>query len=84
MVNDVDDRTFKTSNTPLAAYLVSLGYPEPIIEYDNHRAFFIFEDIDDKFRRYVHDFEILRAEGNIPAYEEARKKLVKKVKRGLY
>lgn len=74
---------FRTSETSLAAYLISLGFELQEIQYEQSRAFFVFENNDEALAREVKKFQILEAKGNIVAYENARRTLLSKIKRGL-
>ena len=75
---------YRTSETPLAAFLVSEGFQLLIIEYDNRdRGTYVFDDIDPKLAELVSLYRQCKAMGNIAIYEHARNSLVDRVKRGL-
>lgn len=72
---------YRTSDTALAAYLISEGLEFPEIEYENsHRAYFIFpfdRDIETK----ISDFDTARAIGNIVLFFNAYQGLLRRIKR---
>lgn len=78
--NHFDNHFFSTSDTPLAAYLISEGFELLRIDYEGFRAFFVFDGSDEILQRVVSDYNRAVALGNIVAYEKARKGLVARVK----
>ncbi|MDD4876427.1 MAG: DUF5659 domain-containing protein [Dehalococcoidales bacterium] len=78
---------FRTSDTPLAAYLVQAGFNLIIIEYEDkrngkQRANFIFED-NTKLRELVSLFNRGEATINLALYEHAKSTLLDRIMRGL-
>lgn len=88
MVNS-DNNHFRTSDTPLAAYLISEGFTLIEIDYetDPKRAFMHFaletpgtlKDIETKRQ----DFYSCKAVGNIVMFDEARRKLARMIRNQL-
>ncbi len=73
--------TFRTSDTPLAAYLVSEGFGTPDIEFPNgSRAFFILSHDNPKIKEYIKDFDTTKAEGNIVLFFQAYQRLLRRIK----
>jgi hypothetical protein len=72
---------FKTSDTALAAYLISEGFNTPDIEYSNGtRAYFIFTKENNDITKYVGDFDTARAVGNIVLFFNAYQTLLRRIK----
>ena len=76
--NDV----FKTSDTALAAYLVSEGFNTPEIQFPNGngRAYFIFLKANFDIEKYVADYDTARANGNIVLFFNAYQTLLRRIK----
>ena len=75
--NDV----FKTSDTALAAYLISEGFNTPEIQYPNgNRAYFVFPTANYDINKYVADFDTARANGNIVLFFNAYQTLLRRIK----
>ena len=73
--------TFKTTNTALAAYLISEGFNAPDIEYNGYdKASFIFDNKHHEVDKYVSDFDTLRATGNIPIFFNTYRALLNRIK----
>ena len=77
------EELFKTSNTPLAAYLVTLGHSILDVIYDGKIGYFLFANSDITLANAIKDFELLRpttqpAAQLISNYQE----LVKRTRRG--
>ena len=78
--DNMDD--YSTPDTPLAAYLVSLGYELKEIKYKNTKAHFVLETdgrnvLDDVFKFRSHT-----AEGNIHNFFSAYRTLIRSLKGG--
>ena len=84
---DVPTSNFCTTDTALAAYLVSEDFKLLHIDYaiDNKRATFVFGNSrnNQALSDAVDAFYLLKAEGNIATYEAARRDLIRRIKRGL-
>ena len=80
LVNTINDDVFCTSDTPLAAFLISSGIPLLHIDFNGSRAIFNFNR-DDALSQLVAQFRSAGATGNIVAYEQARRELIRQVKR---
>lgn len=79
-----DDKEYRTTDTPLAAYLMSQGFDILIIEYDDGgRATYIFSNDSTQLKEHIKLFKLGKAESNITAYERARNALLVKIHRGL-
>jgi len=76
--NDV----FKTSDTALAAYLISEGLSTPEIQYPNGngRAYFIFPIANFDIQKFVADYDTARASGNIVLFFNAYQTLLRRIK----
>ena len=74
------EKHFKTSNTALAAYLVSEGFGTPDIEYNGTKAFFIFPRDNTNIDKYIRDFDALQAVGNIKIFFDAYQSLIRRIK----
>jgi hypothetical protein len=73
--------TFKTSNTALAAYLISEGIESPEIEYNtDKRVFFIFQRNTPKIDELISKFDTARAVGNIVLFFNAYQNLLHRIK----
>ncbi len=79
LMDDLQD-VFRTSETPLAAFLVSQGFTLLRIEYEGKRGFYVFPDNDFCLIEAQKNFAMHKAVGNICAYEAARQELTEKVK----
>lgn len=78
------DHEYRTSETSLAAYLVSEGFSILIIEYDDkERGTYVFDSTDPKLKELVLLYHSGKATGNIAIYEHTRNSLIVRVKRGL-
>jgi hypothetical protein len=72
---------FKTSDTALAAYLVSEGFNTPEIQFPNgNRAYFIFPKANFDIDKFVADFDTARANGNIVLFFNAYQTLLRRIK----
>lgn len=85
-----DNNYFRTSDTSLAAYLISEhGYAVYEIDYisDSRRAILIFKleaDSDkDKIDKIQREFYTLKSRGNIQLFQEAYRKLARTIKNEL-
>lgn len=74
------DKHFKTSNTALAAYLVSEGFGTPDIDYNGKRAFFIFPKDNSRIDQCIRAFDTVQAVGNIKVFFDAYQTLIRRVK----
>ena len=71
---------FKTSDTALAAYLISEGYNAPDIEYNGGtRASFVFTKTTE-LDKSISDFDTARANGNIVLFFNAYQSLLRRIK----
>ena len=71
---------YKTSDTPLAAYLVYLGYPILETKLIRNRHFFLFDDSNNGIHDAIFAFESGNAQGNIPAYFDTYQRLLRIIK----
>lgn len=75
------NESFKTSDTALAAYLVSEGYGTPEIEYSNgSRAFFIFSKESPKIDNSISSWDTARARGNVVMFFQAYQTLLRRIR----
>jgi len=73
------DKYFKTSNTALAAYLVSEGFGTPDIDYNGAKAFFIFPRDNAHIEQCIREFDTVSATGNIVLFFNAYQGLLRRV-----
>jgi len=72
---------YRTSDTALAAYLISEGYDFPAIEYENgYRAFFVFQNPKTDIDKIISNFDTARAKGNIVLFFNAYQNLLRRIK----
>jgi hypothetical protein len=72
---------FKTSETVLAAYLISSGCNTPEIEFVNgNKAYFIFSRENADLDPFINDFNSGRAIGNIVVFMAAYQNLIRRIK----
>ena len=75
------NNTFKTSDTALAAYLISEGINSPDIEQTSGiRAYFIFTKDNPQIEQYISNFDSARAIGNIVLFFNAYQTLLRRIK----
>ena len=83
-MENLHPKYFRTYNTALSSYLYSLGFKLFDIEYDDDgKATFVFQNDSEKLMQHVRAFQTCQAEGNIIAYEDARKRFTRIVKNKL-
>jgi hypothetical protein len=75
------DNIFRTSDTPLAAFLYSKNIRLIGVERENSKVFFCFADTT-LLQRLAQSFQLTSAYGNITAYNNAYKYLVTLIKQG--
>jgi len=81
MVISTNDRSFRTSDTALAAYLVSEGYGTPDIEFTNgSRAFFTFQRDNPKIDTHINSWDTGRAKGNVVMFFQAYQTLLRRIR----
>lgn len=74
---------FRTSDTALAAYLVSEGFGTPEIEFSNGngvRAFFIFPHNNPKIDEHINAWDSIQAKGNVVKFFQAYQTLLRRIK----
>jgi len=79
MTLDISD-SFRTSDTALAAYLISEGYGVPDIEYNGSRASFIFSKENQQIEKSIGDWDTARAEANVVLFFNAYQNLLRRIK----
>jgi hypothetical protein len=72
---------FRTSDTPLAAFLYSKNISLASVERDNGKVFFCFQNTP-LLQKLAQSFQLTSAYGNITAYNNAYKYLVTLIKQG--
>lgn len=78
---DIHSEPFKTSETILAAYLISSGFNTPEIEFVNgSKAYFIFSRENADLEPFINDFNSGRAVGNIAIFMAAYQNLIRRIK----
>ncbi len=88
MATIVDNSEFRTTETPLAAYLIQEGFNLVIIEYHTlpsgkNQATFIFENDTHKLKECVSLYNRGEATINIALYEHSKSRLIDRIMRGL-
>ena len=71
---------YKTSDTALAAYLITEGFGIPDIEYNGSRAFFIFSKENPQLEKYINDWDTARAITNAALFFYAYQNLLRRIK----
>ena len=80
-MNMSQNDSFRTSDTALAAYLISEGFGTPELEFPNgKRAFFLFSRDDSKIETSISDFDTARATGNIVLFFNAYQTLLRRIR----
>lgn len=78
------DKEFRTSDTPLAAYLLSEGFNLLDIDYSNTKRFvFVFANDSKKLADFTRQYHLAKARGNIVSFFSAYKHLLFKIRNGL-
>ena len=73
--------TFRTSNTALAAYLISEGFGTPDVEFVNDsRAFFLFPKDNPKIQDFINAWDTVKAAGNVVMFFQAYQTLLRRVR----
>lgn len=76
-----NDTEYRTSETPLAAYLMSEGFILLDVEH-NDRSVFIFKNDTPKLQETVRLYQSGQAKGNIAVFFNAYKRLLRRIKEG--
>ena len=80
----MDSELFKTNNTPLAAFLVTMGYSILDVIYEGRIGFFLFANNDSTLDVAVKDFQLLRTVNINPQQLISNyRELVERTKRGI-
>ena len=79
MALDVSDN-FRTSDTALAAYLISEGYGVPDIDYNGSRAYFLFSKENPQIEKSIGDWDTARAVTNAVLLFNAYQSLLRRIK----
>ena len=74
------EKHFKTSNTALAAYLISEGFGTPDIDYNGTKAFFTFSRDNSHMNECIRAYDTAKAEGNIVCFFNAYQSLIRRIK----
>lgn len=82
MSNQNDGSVYTTKETPLAAFLITIGYSIRDIVFEGRFATYIFDNDDPTLQEKIRDFELLRAEANAAQLLLNYKNLIKRVRRG--
>jgi len=71
---------YRTSDTALAAFLITAGFDSPDIEYANgNRAYFLFE-ASDNLLNSISTYDTARATGNIVLFFNVYQSLLRRIK----
>jgi len=82
MKNYPDD-IYPTPITPLAAYLITLGFKQPEMDFSNpSQVVFLFKNDTKALEEAVFAYRTAKAEGNIVLFYENYKKLLDRINRG--
>ncbi len=79
MVVVSSDNQFPTSNTALAAWLISQGFGTPDIEFNGSKAYFIFIRQDPQMKHDIDLWDSLKAEGNCSLFFNAYQTLLRRI-----
>lgn len=77
-----NNQVFKTDDTPLAAYLITEGYPLLDIVFNGRYASYLFSSDDGNFLELIKDFKLLRAQTNATQLIFNYRQLTDRAKRG--
>jgi hypothetical protein len=85
---NVQNGEFKTTDTPLAAFLIESGFKLLIIEYEprpNRRDIgtFVFSTSDSKIQEFIDGYNRGDAVANIVVYEHIKSTLLDRIMKGL-
>jgi hypothetical protein len=72
---------FRTSETVLAAYLISAGFNTPAIDFVNgSKAYFVFPRDNADLEPFINDFNSGRATSNVVVFMAAYQNLIRRIK----
>ena len=71
---------YATSDTPLAAYLISKGFELKDIKRKKDKSHFIFPNSDPSIEKAVFEFQSSTAEGNINIFFNAYRYLLRRMR----
>ena len=74
---------YKTSDTPLATFLIHQGFTLDIITYKNGQAFFVFPNNSDVLQQSVSQYKNGTAIVNLRSYIDINRDLIKRIKEGI-
>ena len=77
----IDSQIYKTDNTPLAAFLITEGFPLIDIMFTGRYANYLFADGDAKLHELIKEFTLLRAHANAFQLISNYQELIKRIKR---
>lgn len=78
---DFAEGLFKTTDTSLAAYLITVGYSLMDKIYNGEFATYIFQDDDPKLQQFIRDFQLMRAEAPAAQLIQNYQNLVRQIRR---
>lgn len=78
----LQNQSFETTDSALAAYLISEGFTKPGIKLDNNRCVFCFIDNNNSISAFVTNYQSGKAIGNIPAFYHSYKHVLRRVHDG--
>lgn len=76
------DKTFHTSNTALAAYLITEGFGNPDIEFSNEQAIWVFQKDSTALTDYVRNYHLTKAMTNAAVFFNNYRTLLTRIKEG--
>lgn len=79
----MNPEVFKTSETPLAAFLVTEGFAIIDVIFNGSKAFFLFANDSPKLQTKIKDFQLIRATTNAAQLIANYQQLVGQAKRGV-
>jgi hypothetical protein len=87
-INNHNNGEYKTSETPLAIFLIQSGFTLLRIEYETNPhnrdiGNFIFDSTDSTIQERINSFHRCEALVNAATYENIRANLLNRIKRGL-
>jgi hypothetical protein len=77
-----DSGVYITTDTPVAALLVSKGFPLLKVTLEKEISTFHLEDLENKAEKLASEFSIGNLQGNISTFWRTYRQLLRRVKRG--
>lgn len=75
-----ESNSFRTSDTALAAFLISEGFTLSDIDHTSKRSFYLFPNDSEKLNKTIGEYDTARVTGNIVLFFNAYQSLLRRVK----